>query len=48
MQRAIREGKFWDLKDPKQLEEYLQPAIHDQCGPVAGMAARITVEAMLE
>ena len=48
VQRAIREGKFWDLRDPKQLEEYLQPAIHDQCGSVAGMAARITAQVMLE
>lgn len=48
VQRATREGRFWDLKDPKQLEEFVQPAIHDRCGPVAGTAARITVEVMLE
>ena len=48
VQKAIRGGKFWDLRDPKQLEEYLQPAVHDQCGSVAGTAARITAEVMLE
>lgn len=47
VQKVIRDGKFWDLRDPKQLKEYLQPLIHDQCGSVAGMAARITAEEIL-
>jgi len=47
VQKAIR-GKFWDLRDPQQLEEYLQPIIHDKCGSVAGAAARITAETILE
>ena len=47
VQKAIR-GKFWDLRDPQQLEEYLQPVIHDKCGSVAGAAARIVAETILE
>jgi hypothetical protein len=47
VQRAIRGGKFWDLRDQKQLSEYLQPAIHDQCGQVAGTVAKLTAQIML-
>ena len=47
VQKAIR-GKVWDLRDPQQLEEYLQPEIHDKCGSVAGAAARIASAAILE
>lgn len=47
VQKAIR-GRSWDLRDPGQLEEYLQPEIHDKCGYVARVAARITAEAILE
>jgi C_GCAxxG_C_C family probable redox protein len=48
IQRATRGGRCWDLKDPKQLVEYLQPAIHDHCGPVAGTVARIAAEEILK
>lgn len=46
-QRATRDGRFWDLKDPEQLAEYLQPVIHDKCGFVAGTAARFAAEEIL-
>ena len=48
IQRATRGGRCWDLKDPKQLAEYLQPAIHDYCGPVAETVARIAAEEILK
>ena len=47
VQMAIH-GRSWDLRDPKQIEEYLQPSIHDKCGVVASTVARIVAEAILE
>jgi C_GCAxxG_C_C family probable redox protein len=46
VQKAVH-GKYWNLKDPKQLAEYCQPSIHNKCGYVAGFAARIAAEVIL-
>ena len=45
--QKVIHGKVRDLKDPKQIEEFAQPEIHDKCSQVTGIAARIAAEAIL-
>ena len=40
-------GRSWNLREPSQMEEYLQPSIHDKCGVVTGRVARIVAETIL-
>ena len=47
VQRAIR-GKFFDLRDPKQLGEYRRPEIHDECAKVSRVAGRLAAEEILK
>ena len=37
-----------DLRDPHEREDALQPKYHDKCGDVAGGAAMLAAEIILE
>ena len=37
-------GRSWNLRDPHEREDYLQPEFHDRCGDVAGEAAMLAAE----
>ena len=41
-------GRSWNLRDPHEREDYLQPKYHDKCGDVAGGAAMLAAEIILE
>jgi C_GCAxxG_C_C family probable redox protein len=40
-------GRSWNLRDPHEREDYLQPQYHDKCGDVAGEAAMLAAEIIL-
>ena len=41
-------GRSWNLREPSEREEFLRPEFHDRCGDVAGKAARLAAEIILE
>ncbi len=41
-------GKYWDMRDPKDLAAFITKPYHDKCGLVTGKAARLAAEAILE
>ena len=41
-------GRTWDLNNPAELADYMNPAIHDKCGEVTKAAAEFAAEALLE
>ena len=40
-------GRTWDLNNPKELSEFMNPEIHDKCGDVGKVAARLAAEEIL-
>ena len=47
VQKAIL-GRSWDLTNPEESEEFIQPEYHDKCGDVAKVAAHLATEIILE
>jgi len=41
-------GRSWNLRDPAERADYLKPELHDRCGDVAGKAARLAAQVILE
>ena len=41
-------GRSWDLRNPEDREEFLKPHIHERCGKVVKVAARLAAEILLE
>ncbi len=41
-------GKVWNLQNPEERAEYVQPRLHDKCGEVAQKTARFAAEVILE
>ncbi len=41
-------GKVWNLQNPEERAEYVQPRLHDKCGEVAQKTARLAAEVILE
>ncbi len=40
-------GRVWNLRNPKEQEEFRQPQIHDKCAVAARIAARLAAESIL-
>lgn len=41
-------GRSWNVRDPQEREDFLKPEFHDKCGDVAGEAAMLAAEIILE
>lgn len=41
-------GKVWNLQNPEERAEYVQPRLHDKCGEVAQKTARLAAGVILE
>jgi C_GCAxxG_C_C family probable redox protein len=46
--QSLMWGRSWNLRDPREREAFLKPEFHDKCGDVAGEAAMMAAEIILE
>ena len=46
--QKVLHGRSWDLRNPEDREEFLKPHIHERCGKVVRVAARLAAEVLLE
>jgi len=45
--QSLMWGRSWNLRDPHDREDFLRPEFHDKCGDVAGEAAMLAAELIL-
>jgi len=46
--QSLMWGRSWNLRDSREREDFLRPEFHDKCGEVAGEAAILAAEIILE